>query len=797
MLPQHIINLAQSERVVENFASFYKRAFATIHPTTIYHHNWHIDYLSEILQDCSEFKIPKIIINISPGTSKSTMISQAYVAYCLGKDPGLYNMCVSNTLGLATEHSRKTRTIMQSQWYMDAFPDTRIVKDQNAKLKFDTTMGGTREACTSKSGATGKGAHNLIFDDFLNTEYAKSNTVREDLVGGVGANFLTRLRDNTEGGKKCIMIVEQRLHDADLTGRFKDDGYMHVVLPAYWEKPSTISYGNFKKEIKDEDFEDDGRYYFDKVRMGKQFLVDKQSELRDEFSGQFLQDPVMKGGNIVKIDWFRQYFTGHLPKFKTIIVSCDTAYKAGQLNDPSCFIAIGVTKDEDYYIIDVVNKRFDYPGLKKALVAFLDKHKPHKILIEDKASGQSLIQELSSTKYTPTKINPKDYGGDKEVRFTNCTDTIEVGKVYLPEKADWLNEFEAQVTRFPKAPHDDMCFVAGTKIATKRGQINIEEITLDDEVMTPFGFFKVLECGLTKESEVISSSGLTGTKGHKVFTFDDDFVRMDSLTHTNNLSKITLCNMMKTTLLKLLNLKGSNIDEWEEVENTTCLNPELTKDGGLLKAYMSLYTSLIQERKFKEAFMFTTRIVTHLITTLRTFSVYRLVCTIDYLKMLILKSRKPISIKSDPCRLLGIGLRKVGSGIVRMLKARNLGHMKLNVFNVRKYSSQNERITLNSAVENVLMTTEAKVIQPTLRNVSCATLSSKPLLTGLNVAQQNVTIKNGLGLIKDVEVKVYNLKVDKIPLYYANGVLVHNCDALSQALNWLKTRRTKLRWATW
>ena len=123
--------------------------------------------------------------------------------------------------------------------------------------------------------------------------------------------------------------------------------------------------------------------------------------------------------------------------------------------------------------------------------------------------------------------------------------------------------------------------------------------------------------------------------------------------------------------------------------------------------------------------------------------------------------------------------------------------MKLNVFNVRKYSSQNERITLNSAVENVLMTTEAKVIQPTLRNVSCATLSSKPLLTGLNVAQQNVTIKNGLGLIKDVEVKVYNLKVDKIPLYYANGVLVHNCDALSQALNWLKTRRTKLRWATW
>lgn len=346
---------------------------------------------------------------------------------------------------------------MKSDWYRAAFPHTIINKETDHLL--GTTKNGTRAAFSTMSRVTGKGAHNLIFDDFLDAEMAKSDVERTKAVDGVGGKFFTRLRDNTEDGKKCIMVIEQRLHDMDLTGKLLGDhsDYMHVNLPAYWEGPKVISHGKFRKEVREEDLDDEGKFYLEPVRMGKKMLADKQKELREAFSGQYLQDPVLKGGNIVKLDWFQRYYNDVLPKFKSIIVSCDTAYKAGELNDPSCFIAIGITAKEEYYILDVLNKRMDYPTLKRALIFFLEKWKPNRILIEDAASGQSLIQELGNTKYVPTKIKPKDYGGDKTVRFINCVDVIEAGKVYLPEKATWLAELESQVTRFPKAVHDDIC----------------------------------------------------------------------------------------------------------------------------------------------------------------------------------------------------------------------------------------------------------------------------------------------------------------------------------------------------
>ncbi len=221
MIPQQIIELAQREKVTTNFAAFYKECFKTVHPTTPYHHNWHIDYLSEIAMDCSKFKIPKIIINMPPGLSKSTLFSQAYVAWCLGKDPGLYNMCVSSSDSLVVEHSNKTRDIMKSSWYQAAFPHTIINKETDHLLT--TTQNGTRVGFSTLSRVTGKGAHNLIFDDFLDAEMAKSDAVRTDTVDKVGGKFFTRLRDNTEDGKKCIMVIEQRLHDMDLTGKLLGD----------------------------------------------------------------------------------------------------------------------------------------------------------------------------------------------------------------------------------------------------------------------------------------------------------------------------------------------------------------------------------------------------------------------------------------------------------------------------------------------------------------------------------------------------------------------------------------------
>ena len=458
--PQKIIELAEQDTLSKSFNAFIRKCFHQINPTNQYIHNWHIDCLSEYLMALYNQEIKKLIINIPPRTSKSTICSQAFPAYALGKNPGLYFIFVSNSDSLAIEHSVKTRQIMESGWYKKTFPKTLIAKDQNQKTKFDTTMNGTRQATTSKTGVAGKGAHFIVFDDFLNSELAKSDKEREDLLDGFGSNFLTRLSDRREDGINGILVVEQRLHDTDLTGKLiaENQGYTHLCLPAYFESPKVISFGNFHKEIKEENLDEDGRYYLDKERFGKNALADLAASVKD-FSGQYLQDPVLKGGNLVKLDWLNRYAYEELAikKFNTIVVSCDTAYKPKQTNDPSCFIAFGIDDKDNYYVLDVLNKRMNYPTLKKQLLSFLELHNPNRILIEDKSSGQSLIQELAGTKYVPTKIEPKDYGGDKGIRFHNCTDVIEAGKLFVPYKASWLTEFESQLTRFPKAPHDDIC----------------------------------------------------------------------------------------------------------------------------------------------------------------------------------------------------------------------------------------------------------------------------------------------------------------------------------------------------
>ena len=110
--------------------------------------------------------------------------------------------------------------------------------------------------------------------------------------------------------------------------------------------------------------------------------------------------------------------------------------------------------DNKYYLLDVVAQRLEYPALKRSCLSLAEKWNPSAILIEDKASGQSLLQDLRvATKFPMIAINPKS---DKITRFARVTPLFEAGHIYLPERASWLVDFEAQLLGFPNIPHDDM-----------------------------------------------------------------------------------------------------------------------------------------------------------------------------------------------------------------------------------------------------------------------------------------------------------------------------------------------------
>jgi phage terminase large subunit-like protein len=191
------------------------------------------------------------------------------------------------------------------------------------------------------------------------------------------------------------------------------------------------------------------------------------------FAGQYQQAPTPLGGGLVKAAWFQHYAASALPpSFDRIVQSWDTANKATELSDFSVRTTWGIAGN-NLYLVDLVRRRMEYPELKREVRAQYERFRPSVVLIEDKASGTQLIQELvQEGLYAVTRYQPQT---DKVMRSQRCqrqrlsrqakpcfaesmhaqTAMIENGFVHLPEAAPWLAQYLHELTVFPHGKHDD------------------------------------------------------------------------------------------------------------------------------------------------------------------------------------------------------------------------------------------------------------------------------------------------------------------------------------------------------
>jgi predicted phage terminase large subunit-like protein len=180
-----------------------------------------------------------------------------------------------------------------------------------------------------------------------------------------------------------------------------------------------------------------------------------------------MQEPTPRDGGIIKSAWLEQTRYKTLPDERIrIIQSWDTAYKAAQINDPSACTTWLQTKTR-YYLIEAFTMRGEYPAVKRAIQSKWEQYRPDAVLIEDKASGQSLIQELNQTQIPIIAIKPE---GDKETRLNAVSSEFEAGKVFLPEAAHWLIPYEAELFAFPKGKHDDQVDSTSQALMWMRGK---------------------------------------------------------------------------------------------------------------------------------------------------------------------------------------------------------------------------------------------------------------------------------------------------------------------------------------
>lgn len=433
--------------------SFTERTFSELFPQSTFCLSPHLEVMAARLSACLTGNGPKrLIINLPPRSLKSIMTSVAAVAWLLGQNPSKQIICASYGQDLADKHARDTRTIMTSSFYRRLFPATCLSQQKLSVNDFMTTRQGFRMATSVGGVLTGRGADIIIIDDSLKPDDALSETRRSAVNDWYDNTLLSRLNSKEEG---IIILVMQRLHQDDLVGHVLDRGenWETLLFPAIAEEQEEYtvesSLGEFlyKRNVGD---------VLDAARESRDTLLAIKRTIGEyNFASQYQQNPMPLGGAMIKTEWLKYYDPeGPLPDFTVILQSWDTANKSGELNDFSVCTTWGYC-EKKFYLLDVVRQRLNYPELKRKVVAQMEKHDPQVVLIEDKASGTQLIQDLTSEGNFQIKPYPPPPGTDKQMRVYAQTAKFENGNVLLPRSAPWLAEYIRELTAFPGTKFDD------------------------------------------------------------------------------------------------------------------------------------------------------------------------------------------------------------------------------------------------------------------------------------------------------------------------------------------------------
>jgi predicted phage terminase large subunit-like protein len=433
----------------QDFYTFTHRAFLELNPQIRFLHNWHNELIAAKLEACRRGEITRLIINVPPRSLKSHAATVAFPAFLLGHNPGTQIICASYGQDLASKHSLDCRMVMASAWYGQLFR-TRLAPQKQSVQEFLTTKNGFRLATSVSGVLTGRGADFIIIDDPLKPDEALSETQRSAVNEWYDHTLYSRLNDKRTGR---IIIIMQRLHEDDLVG--------HVLEQETWD---LLRLPAIAEENETHVIRSPYRTYTVRRRVGEALHPEREplvvlEHLRRtvgeyNFAGQYQQQPAPLGGGLVKANWFQSYTPSDLPnRWELVFQSWDTANKATELSDFSACTTWGM-KDKKLYLLDVLRARLEYPDLKRAVAAQAVRFQPRNILIEDRASGTQLIQELKKDGvHSVTAYDPQ--GFDKIMRLHSVTSTIENGFVYLPEKSEWLAAYLHEMTTFPYGKHDD------------------------------------------------------------------------------------------------------------------------------------------------------------------------------------------------------------------------------------------------------------------------------------------------------------------------------------------------------
>jgi len=471
--PDDVAKELQRLNFEEKMVDFVAGAWKYIDPNP-YKYGWHLEAIAEHLQAVTRGEIKRLVINVPPRTSKSSMVSVCFPAWTWAQSnkgplsgPHVQFLFASYAQSLSIRDSIKTRRLIESPFYQRYWGDYfQITSDQNTKVRFDNDKGGYRLSTSVDGALTGEGGSIIICDDPHNANEVESDLVRQGTLEWWDQSMSTRLNDPKTG---AYIVIMQRLHESDLTGHVlsKDTGnWVHLCLPMRYE-PDRHCMTNWYSDQRTEEGE-----LLVPTRFGDGEVDELETRLGPfAAAGQLQQRPKPKGGGIIKREWWllwdEKISSGEglqkdvFPPFEYIIGSLDTAYTTKQENDYSALTIWGVWTDRQenqrLMLIYAWQDRLEFPQLTKKVVDLCNRFKIDKLLIESKAAGISVAQELRhSFAREDWGIQLVDPGrGDKVARTYAIQHLFAEGMIYAPDK-EWAEKLIEQAESFPKAAHDDL-----------------------------------------------------------------------------------------------------------------------------------------------------------------------------------------------------------------------------------------------------------------------------------------------------------------------------------------------------
>ena len=468
MLPS--LDAIVAEQCRRSFYRFFLEFWETIEAVELVP-NWHIDYLCSELQQVYEAWArkeaqPDVLINVPPGTSKSTTVTQLFPAWLWLRSPATRIISSSYAASLSVSHGIKTRDCLRSDKFQRLFPGLIEAKgDEDGKTAYRNTKGGQRYTTSTGGAVTGVHADFLILDDPLKPDEASSQAG----LASAKKHLETLSTRKTDKARSVTILVMQRLNELDPAGVWLASGkpLRHICLPG---ELTTDAAGVLGAQVRPPELR--ARYtegLLDARRLGRAVLTGLATALGSYgYAGQVQQLPSPEEGGILKKAWFTQLpwqrFLDTVPgaKSATWQGDLDTAYTADQRNDPTAPL-VSVYLGQTLYVRVALEWWLELPALKKKLLdtlPLLGFAHLSKLHVEPKAAGLSVAQELRAMSQLNVVLAPAPTG-DKQSRVNAAAPFIEASRVVLlvgapGAPAGWQDAFINQCAGFPNAAHDDM-----------------------------------------------------------------------------------------------------------------------------------------------------------------------------------------------------------------------------------------------------------------------------------------------------------------------------------------------------